>query len=263
MEQTIDKYLPSEDNTWFYDEIHGINDRSGWLSIEAIYKTVFTGSRFGKTSKRITTELNELHDIKWLSDKSSTLLSALICELFVDKNLDALDVFHKKITDNEHEPFLKFLLLIRFVQKLNGSYQVAYHQTNSNFWGMIKASDIFDDTFMLFHMDHCLFHLDQQDPLSFKNAKCSSLYGHSNELHNEDKLIETRNFLSTLIPNVLEILKSPDFDELFKHFYSRYAKAKGFDQEKLLNYLTRSTTSSQLSQSLLIEKLRSIGFVEK
>ncbi len=202
---------------------------------------------------------DEVEDEDIYSLFPTVLFKSAMLELYVKKNVDIFDFFYKKTTDLPYEKDMKFYTMLKLMQKLNGSYQMACNYSNGDYENTIEKSNIFDNVFMSFHMDSYMLNVvkDMRAPVM-----ANSLYGGNIEFHSSILAVNTAAYMRTFFRKFIMLVNSDYFDKEFLAFFNAYRELSGKDRWDFIYNINTTFDNRSSLESFLVKKLRKLGFMD-
>lgn len=265
--------IPELNHIWrFFDDIHLYDQKKAKINLKLVtdslsYSMIFTRrcSVYGELYKPsaysfktlICSQEFEPEDF-FVYGMHNTVFSLFFFKCFVERDIDYFDNFMVVETDLKNESFYKFLAFIQTVQFLN-SFQKVQMLTHSDFWFFADKLSLTDNLGLGFHLAHWWLNWKA---LNQDGKFMLSIYHQPPELAEDDRLADTKDFLSKVFKKVSDIIKSGYFNDYFNSYYGQYCEYKGIEKSELKKFFSRLFSDDPEADTYVTVALDRINFFE-
>lgn len=188
-----------------------------------------------------------------------TYLAYLLTHLLIKKDLSILEEL--KTIETEGEGETKFVTLLALLQLFSSPWFVSTYVGEREFYDIVEESNLENPLFEPFHyINYLTNRVSEGEFKHFNPAMVRRLYGNC-DIATDEKINETKAFIVSVSDELIKILKTGIYDELFIEYFKEMAKY--FESEEcMVEYVNCSTGFGSIENNLITQKLLSLGFKE-
>ena len=201
--------------------------------------------------------LNGFGNVGMVIYNRATYITYLMTHLLLKRDISVLEEL--KTFEAEWEGDINFVTLLALLQLFGSPWFISTHINEREFYEIVEESSLENPLFEPFHYINYLIHrMPDGEFRNFLPSWIRRLYGNC-DIATDEKINETKAFIVSVSDELIKILKTDIYDELFVEYFKEMSKYYE-SEESMIEYVNCSTGFGGIENNLITQKLLSLGF---